>query len=66
MLSSPRDIDRSPNDERDIFEPQDPIWLLAHGSGKLEIIATPVDEEYVKARPQRLVVNVPKLSMSKF
>ena len=62
ILSSRRN--RSPNDESDIFEPEDPIWLLAHGCGKCEIIATLVDEEFVKARPKRLVVNVPKISMS--
>ena len=59
MLSSRRD-------RPDIFEPEDPIWLLAHGFDKCEIIATPVDEKFVKTRPKRFVVDVQKLVSVEF
>ena len=45
------------------FQPQDQIYLLAKGWGKCEIIATTDGDNTIKARPMKICVNIPELSM---
>ena len=65
VISEPKQISKIIFDslQPDCFEPKEDIYLLVCGWGKCKVTATIADESLFKAKPVKLLLDVPRMRM---